>query len=133
MGLAVRKHEGSGDNNGQVKGNDLLPESARDIRLFMLFVLMVGFGWEVLYRGFLLLYLPPHIGLPGAVVTAALAYGLAHGIKSRGQVIGSIIAAFAFTIGYVLTQNLWWLIILHVGLPLIGLAANWYRQKNIPT
>ncbi|WP_420606601.1 CPBP family intramembrane glutamic endopeptidase [Novosphingopyxis sp.] len=131
MSLAVRRKIVSGDMNDQKAGTDILSESAGEVRLFMLFALMVGFGWEVLYRGFLLLYLPAHIGWPGAIMAAALAYGLAHGIKTRPQAAASIVAAFAFTIGYVLTRNLWWLIILHVALPLIGLAAKRYRGEDL--
>ena len=79
----------------------------------------------MLYRGFLLWWLTPLVGIIGAVVLASLAYGLAHGWKSRWEGLGSIASAFLFTIGFAVTGSLWWLIAIHTGLPLIALLANW--------
>lgn len=123
LGVLVRRKSSKASAEAESFRRELVPETPEEVRLFLLFALAVGFGWEVLYRGFLLFYLPPHIGFAAAVVASAVAYGAAHGFKSPGQFAGSIIAAFAFTLGYVLTQNLWWLMLLHAGLPLIGLLA----------
>lgn len=103
---------------------ELLPQTASEIRMFVVFSLAVGLGWEVLYRGFLLFYLPLHIGLVAAVIVSAIAYGVGHGFKNFGQFAGSIVAALAFAIGYALTANLWWLAIFHVGLPLLTLTIR---------
>lgn len=101
-----------------------LPQS-RDERLaYLAFGVSAGFGWEILYRGFLLWWLTPLIGIVGAVVIASFAYGLAHGWKNRVDGIGSILSAFLFTIGYAVTGSLWWLIAVHSALPLIGLLAG---------
>ena len=103
---------------------DMLPETPAEFRLYAVFTVVAGFGWELLYRGFLLRYLSPQIGLPAGVAVAALAYGVGHGFKSAKQFVVSLISAFAFTIGYALTANLWWLIALHIGLPVIGILAS---------
>lgn len=83
------------------------------------FITMVGMttAWEILFRGYLLLVLTPVTGLPLAVVLAAVSYGAGHGFESLKQFLGSIVAAFAFTIGYALTGSLWWLIVLHAAAP----------------
>lgn len=107
-----------------------LPSGPRETRLFLLFGLAAGFGWEVLYRGFLLWWLTPLIGLAGAVVAASVAYGLAHGWKSWKQGVGSIVSAFLFTIGYATTGSLWWLIAFHSGLPLVALLAGWRARRK---
>lgn len=88
-------------------------------------VTMVGMTtcWELLYRGYLLLVLVPLTGTPVAVTLAALSYGAAHGYTSLRQFLGSIIAAFAFTIAYALTGSLWWLIVLHAAAPVTMLYA----------
>lgn len=130
LGLVSRRGSASARADVVQARRELLPETPSEVRLFLLFAAAVGFGWEVLYRGFLLLYLQPHIGLTGAVVTAALAYGLAHGFKGWGQFAGSIVAAFAFTIGYAMTGNLWWLILLHTALPLLGLFTGRLRVSR---
>ncbi len=111
-----------------------LPSGRREMRLFLLFGLAAGFGWEVLYRGFVLWWLTPLFGLTGAVVAASIAYGLAHGWKSWGQGLGSIGSAFLFTIGFAATGSLWWLIAIHCGLPLVALLAGWRarRKETLP-
>ena len=107
-----------------------LPRGRRELRVYLLFSLAAGFGWEVLYRGFLLWWLTPLVGIIGAVIAASLAYGLAHGWKSRWEGLGSIASAFLFTIGFAVTGSLWWLIAIHTGLPLIALLAGWRENDG---
>jgi membrane protease YdiL (CAAX protease family) len=102
-----------------------LPQSRDETLAYLAFTPFAGFGWEVLYRGFLLWWLTPLVHIVGAVVIASFAYGLAHGWKDRAQGLGSILSAFLFTIGYAVTGSLWWLIAVHTALPLIGLLAGW--------
>jgi membrane protease YdiL (CAAX protease family) len=83
-------------------------------------VVLVSLGWELLYRGFLLMLLTPVTGAATAIILAALAYGIGHGYEKPSQLIGSIVSAFLFTLAFYYTQSLWWLILLHIGLPLFG-------------
>ncbi|MEO5492865.1 MAG: CPBP family intramembrane glutamic endopeptidase [Sphingomonas sp.] len=122
--LVLRRKSAATRANVEAARKELMPETLKERRLFLLFILAAGFGWEILYRGYLLYYLQPHVGLWGAVAVAALAYGVAHGFKSPRQVSGSIAAALAFTIGYAATGSLWWLMLLHSGLPLLSMPAN---------
>jgi len=101
----------------------LMPQSPAERWVFILFSLAVGIGWELLYRGYLLWALTPRLGLPGAIALATLVYGLAHGYKSRRLFIGSLISAMLFVGGYALTGSLWWLMLVHSALPLVGLLA----------
>lgn len=110
---------------------DLFPETPKETRLFLFLCLAVGGGWEILYRGFLLYYLPSMTGLLGAVIIAAVAYGAAHGFKNQRQFVGSIVSALAFTIAYVATSNLWWLMLIHIGVMLIGAAASRAISGNL--
>lgn len=98
------------------------------------FVTMVGMTtvWEILFRGYLLLVLAPWIGLPIAVVLAAVSYGAGHGFESVKQFMGSIVAAFAFTIGYALTGSLWWLIVLHAAAPVAMFFAVRKLEQTKP-
>lgn len=95
------------------------PRNTTEVLAFATSMFIMTAGWEVLYRGFLLLLLTPIIGLPLAVVASALAYGIGHGYKNPKQFLASIISAFVFTIAYAWTHSLWWLILIHVGLPLL--------------
>lgn len=80
-------------------------------------------AWELLYRGFLLLFLAPVIGMPLAVAASALAYGIGHGYKNPRLLMAAIGSAFAFTIAYALTHSLWWLILIHAVLPLTAIPS----------
>jgi len=103
---------------------DMFPETPKEMQIFPVLSLAVGGGWEILYRGFLLYYLPPTTGLLGAVVIAAVAYGAAHGFKTPKQFVGSIVSALLFTVAYVVTSNLWWLMLIHIGVMLFGAVAS---------
>jgi hypothetical protein len=117
-----RKRQGSDDEKARKKleKNTLLPRTSHELRLFLGFALLAGCGWELLYRGFLIWFLVPYVGTIGAVCIAALAYGAAHGYKTREQFLGSVISAFAFTIAFVLTGSLWWLMLIHTAAGVAG-------------
>ena len=102
----------------------LMPNNPHELRLFLVLTPLIGFAWELLYRGYLLWWLTPFLGIPLAVSCASVSYGLAHGWKNAREGFSSIAAAFLFTIGYAITGSLWWLIIIHIGLPLIGFMAT---------
>lgn len=106
----------------KMAGDDSFPWPATPVEMaaFAACVTLMCVAWEVLYRGFLLLVLVPHVGLAPAIVAAAVAYGVAHGYKNRAQFLMSIVSAFLFTLGYAWTHSLWWLIVIHVVFPLAG-------------
>lgn len=101
----------------------MLPQDSKEKTWFVIFSVVIGFAWELLYRGYLLWILTPQVGVVIAVSIAAISYGLAHGYQNKKQIIGSIIAAFVFTIAFALTNSLWWLILIHSALPLMGLFS----------
>jgi membrane protease YdiL (CAAX protease family) len=113
-----------------LQGNLTLPRTLPELRAYLLLGLVLGAGWEILYRGFLLLVLTPFTGTAAAVAMSALAYGAAHGFDSRKQFVGSILAAFLFTTAYALTHSLWWLIVLHAGLACSGGLSAYGRLKT---
>ncbi|MES2441979.1 MAG: CPBP family intramembrane glutamic endopeptidase [Pseudomonadota bacterium] len=102
----------------------LLPETRAEWGLFFVSMPLITTAWELLYRGYLVWALEPRLGTTLAVVLPATAYGVAHGYRGRGQFIGTLVAALLFTLGFVLTRSLWWLIAIHVALPVIGALAQ---------
>ncbi|MFL6671658.1 MAG: CPBP family intramembrane glutamic endopeptidase [Massilia sp.] len=116
-----------------LQGHRLLPRTANELREYLVLSLVVGAGWEILYRGFLLLVLAPFTGMAGAVALSALAYGASHGYHNRKQFIGSMASAFLFTLAYALTHSLWWLMLLHIGIGVsAGLAAYGKLKTRAP-
>ncbi len=102
----------------------MLPETPAEWRLFVISMPIIAVAWELLYRGYLVWMIEPRLGIVAAVVLPALAYGVAHGYQGRTQFIGSIVSALLFTLGFVLTRSLWWLMLIHVALPLFGAVAQ---------
>ena len=102
----------------------MMPAGRRETGWFLLFAVAAGFGWEVLYRGYLWWALAPAVGSIGAVGVMAMSYGLAHGYRSNAALIGSLVSALLFAGGYALTGSLWWLVVIHIGLPLVGLRVR---------
>ena len=101
-----------------------LPGSLGKTLLYVVTMLSLGAIWEVLYRGYLIWALGQFTGLWPAVIIAAVSYGLAHGIKSKKQVVTSLISALVFSGAYALSHSLWWLILVHCALPLLPFAAR---------
>lgn len=120
---AARSRKGEVDPKTMKRAAEMMPEGRAETAAFIPFVLVVGCGWELLYRGYALWVLEPRIGTVTAVAVAAAAYAAAHGYKGRREFIGSLVAAFAFTIAYALSRSLWWLMLLHAGVPVVGLLA----------
>lgn len=111
------------DRQALAQSDHMMPQDDREQAWFIALALVAGFSWEVLYRGYLIWLLAPLLGLIASVLTSAIIYGLAHGIKSLKQVASSIAAALVFTSAYAVSGNLWWLILLHAMMPLIGMIA----------
>lgn len=105
-------------------GADVFPETPAETAVFGVSTVVAAAGWEILYRGYLLWALTPLTGQIAAIALAATAYGLAHGFKSKVQLGGSIAMALIFTVAYAVSGSLWWLIAIHMALPLIGWRAS---------
>lgn len=106
------------------------PGNAGEAIVFAVATTLMTAGWEILYRGFVLLLLTPVTGMPAAIATAAIAYGAGHGYTNPKQLIGSIVSAFVFTIAYAMTHSLWWLMVIHAGLPLTALPLVLRAQRR---
>ena len=129
LAATARFQKPSSDRAMREEGAIMHPETTEEVWLFVLFAVTLGVAWELLYRGFLLWALEPHIGTVGAIIVAATAYGCAHGYKSAGRFTASIASAFVFTIAYALSRSLWWLMLLHAALPLMGAWLSRSRRQ----
>ena len=106
------------------------PRNGGETLAFVISVSLMTTAWEILYRGFVLLLLAPGTGMPLAIAISALAYGVGHGYTNPKQLIASIVSAFVFTIAYAMTHSLWWLIVIHAGLPLASIPAVRRAQQR---
>ncbi|MRX10654.1 CPBP family intramembrane metalloprotease [Pseudoduganella sp. FT25W] len=118
--------------HAQVRASDALPRTPAEFKLFLITTLFIGAGWELLYRGYLTLVLTPWLGTWGAVLLGGLAYGAGHGYANPRQLTTSIVTAILFSVAYVVTGNLWWLILVHIGIPLLSVISCYKILKPQP-
>ena len=116
-------------NSAESQGGKLLPETRVETIVFVVLAIELGCSWEVLYRGFLLWALSPILGLTSSVLIAAGAYGVAHGFKGLKSLILGLASALVFTVAFAVTRSLWWLMLVHCGLPLVGALAFHRRLR----
>ena len=112
---------------------EIMPQTSAEMAVFIVFSFVVGTAWELLYRGYLLWSLAPHIGLFLSVVISATAYGVGHGFRNTKMLLASLASALVFTTAYAITRNLWWLMLVHCGLPLIGAVASKLSRGSDPS
>lgn len=119
LGAVIKPRAGA-----KAPDSPMLPITQTEWRLFLISMPVIAVAWELLYRGYLVWAIEPLLGTVAAVVLPAIAYGVAHGYRGRAQFIGSIGSALVFTLGFVLTRSLWWLMLIHAALPLFGAIAQ---------
>jgi membrane protease YdiL (CAAX protease family) len=99
-----------------------------ELALYVLLMGLIALSGEVLFRGFLLWAFRPLVGLVGAVILAALAYGAAHGFQDWKGALRSTLSAFVFTIAYAMTRSLWWLMLVH---GFAGVFGGWSGYRLV--
>jgi membrane protease YdiL (CAAX protease family) len=122
MGVLMRRQMTAAGGPPKV-ASDLLPTTPNERRMFLVMGVVLGVAWELLYRGYLLWMLAPRLGTVAAVVIASAAYGAAHGYKGPKPFVGSLLSALIFTTAYALSHSLWWLMLIHAGLPILMMLA----------
>ncbi len=68
---------------------------------------------EVIFRGFLIWVLTPLLGIVGAIIAAALCFGIAHAASLRWAFFATCVDLVLGTV-YTLAESLWGIIIAHV-------------------
>ena len=113
----------------------LVPRTAKERFLFAFASLTAGFCEELLYRGFLLLYLThlfPRISMVLALPLAALVFGLSHISYGRVPALLSGVAGLAYGFLYVITGSLYLPMMVHTLYDLRILLTDWTRLLDQP-
>lgn len=104
---------------------DLMPQSKRELRWFMVVSCTAGFCEEVLYRGYLLRYLDSlseDIGPWSAVLIAGCAFGFAHAYQGTAGILKTGVVGLLAGSFLVLGGSLWPLILLHA---VVDISGGW--------
>jgi membrane protease YdiL (CAAX protease family) len=98
----------------------LLPTTPAERRLFLATAITAGLAEEILYRGFLIPFLHPTLPLAGAVVVAAVIFGLGHLYQGWRGVAGTSLMGALFGVIFLATQSLFLVVILHMAMDVFG-------------
>ncbi|MCP5053783.1 MAG: CPBP family intramembrane metalloprotease [bacterium] len=98
----------------KVKGvAELLPQTTKELKLFILLSITAGICEELLFRGYLIWYIKGMTGLTGAVIISAIIFGLAHSYQGLSGIIKTGILGLIFALVFVFTGSLWVPMVLH--------------------
>lgn len=101
--------------------------------MFQRLALTAGICEEVLFRGFLLWYLTPVLGVVGAVVAGAVVFGLGHAYQGKAGVMKTGIVGLLAGVFATLGGTLLWPIILHAAIDLQGGAVGYLLLREDAT
>lgn len=113
----------------------ITPRTKAELALFMFVAVTAGVWEELLYRGFLIWFLTPSIGLIGAAIVSSIIFGLAHAYQGwRGMVVTTAVG-LALAVMYLATRSLWWLMVAHALVDINGgvvafRLARWIRERD---
>ena len=79
----------------------LLPHTREEYRWFTFLSWTAGFCEELLYRGYLFWVVGSYIGLPAAIGTGLVLFGLGHAYQGRGGMMKATLAGLAMSLIYV--------------------------------
>lgn len=103
-----------------MRGKKIAPRNGREFSVFSLLAVTGAFSEELLFRGFLLWFFSPVLGVVGAALCSTVIFGLGHAYQGRGNVMRTGVVGGLLAAGYVLTGNLWWLIVAHGMMNVLG-------------
>ena len=114
----------------QIDAIKITPNSWGELALFVLVSITAGVWEELVYRGFLIWYFAPSLGLIGAVIASALLFGLGHAYQGAGGMISTATLGLTFALLYLASGSLWWLMAIHAAIDIqTGFVA--FRVKHI--
>lgn len=113
-----------------VHGIKITPNTKCELSLFMLMSLTAGVWEELVYRGFLIWFLVPLVGLAGAVVISALIFGVGHLYQGITGLVTTTIIGLAFAALYLFTASLWWLMVVHAAMDVAG-GLTTFQLKRV--
>jgi membrane protease YdiL (CAAX protease family) len=97
-----------------MKSQKIAPRNSAEFSAFCFLAVIGSTSEELLFRGFLIWFFSPVVGLVGAIACSAIVFGVAHAYQGWRNVVSTALAGAIFAVAYVATGSLWWLIIAHI-------------------
>jgi membrane protease YdiL (CAAX protease family) len=121
---------GMADALAKMSSNQLLPRTAAEARVFLVYLVAVAVGSDLVYRGFLLTTLAPVTGAFLAVMLASLADAMTYGYDKPRDIPGNLVLAVALGCAVWLSQSLLWVMLLHLGLGISMAHIAWQAMHR---
>ncbi len=102
---------------------EMIPHTNQEAREFVALSITAGICEEILYRGYLMLYISSAIAIEGmwlAALLSSLAFGLAHTYQGPKGVLRVSLLGLVFAGLYLLTGSIWLPIVLHAVIDLVS-------------
>jgi len=113
----------------QMREMKILPRTLRELLVFLAVAVTAGIWEELLFRGFLIWFLAPYVGVIGAVLISTLAFGLGHAYQGWRGIPRTGAVGLVLAIAYIASGSLWWVMAAHALLDIYGgLLAWWVSQ-----
>ena len=103
----------------------VMPHTQAELAWFTGVSLTAGICEELVFRGYLLGILQPHLGEWGAAAVSLVLFAAGHIYQGRTGIVRSAVLGAAITAFVVLTGSLWPAIVLHVLLDATGGLIGW--------
>ncbi|MDE3115049.1 MAG: CPBP family intramembrane metalloprotease [Pseudomonadota bacterium] len=113
-----------------IAGVKITPNTRAELAVFVLVALSAGVWEELLYRGFLIWFLVPLTGAPGAIILSSLVFGLGHIYQGRRGILFTSLIGLLFAAAFVFTKSLWWLMVAHALIDIYGGSVA-FRVKKL--
>jgi membrane protease YdiL (CAAX protease family) len=104
----------------RMKSNKIIPRNVAEFSVFCAVAVTAGIWEELLFRGFLIWFFIPVVGIVGAIVCSAIFFGLGHAYQGWRNMVRTGLVGAAIAIFYVATRSLWWLIGAHAMMDILG-------------
>lgn len=102
---------------------EMIPHTNQEAREFVALSITAGICEEILYRGYLMIYITSAIAIEGmwpAALLSSLAFGLAHTYQGPKGVLKTGLLGLVFAGLYLLTASIWLPIVLHAVIDLVN-------------
>lgn len=123
------------ENERSISELGFLPGTGKEFFHFIFVALTAGICEEIIFRGYFIRYFQCLLDWQDATYTIAILvpaiiFGVVHGYQGRHAMIK--IGAMAILFGYVFVQtgSLWWLIVVHALIDVVGGALAWWMNRQ---
>lgn len=119
-----------------IKHTPFLPSNIREVSHFMVLAITAGITEEIIFRAYFMKYVWALLGesLAAQVISVLLpaaVFAIVHLYQGKKTVLKILVMACLFGMVYLLTQSLWYLIVLHILVDVIGgLLAVWIMPET---